>query len=59
MIGLISAPSARAFFADIHRSYAPNMFPWSDMPMAGMPSRTASLTSGFIFAAPSSLEYSV
>jgi hypothetical protein len=40
-------------------SYAPNMLPWSVMPTAGMPRRAVSAISGLIFAAPSSIEYSV
>src|SRR5207248_3898419 len=35
------------------------MLPWSVMPTAGMPSRAASANRGAIFAAPSSIEYSV
>jgi hypothetical protein len=33
--------------------------PWSVMPTAGMPRRAASAKRGAIFAAPSSIEYSV
>ena len=35
------------------------MLPWSVIPTAGMPSRAVSAISGVIFAAPSSIEYSV
>jgi hypothetical protein len=35
------------------------MFPWSVIPMAGISSRWASASIGAIFAAPSSIEYSV
>src|SRR6186997_1612734 len=35
------------------------MFPWSVMPIAGISSRWASASIGEIFAAPSSIEYSV
>ncbi|SKV08386.1 Uncharacterised protein [Mycobacteroides abscessus subsp. abscessus] len=35
------------------------MFPWSVMPTADMPSRSTSASIGLIFAAPSSIEYSV
>src|SRR6516164_6779462 len=35
------------------------MFPWSVIPIAGICSRSTSASSGVIFAAPSSIEYSV
>ncbi|CFR85857.1 Uncharacterised protein [Mycobacterium tuberculosis] len=35
------------------------MFPWSVIPTAGIPSRSTSASMGVIFAAPSSIEYSV
>src|ERR1700742_2302079 len=35
------------------------MFPWSVIPIAGISSRCASANIGVIFAAPSSIEYSV
>jgi hypothetical protein len=40
-------------------SAAPYIFPWSVIPTAGMPSRSASANSGSTLAIPSSIEYSV
>src|ERR1700744_6539051 len=54
MIGLIPD-----FVAPLENSLAPNMFPWSVIPIAGISSRCASANIGEIFAAPSSIEYSV
>ncbi|GAA3132155.1 hypothetical protein GCM10020001_062970 [Nonomuraea salmonea] len=54
MIGLTGEPEATFW-----NSYAPNMLPWSLIAIAGISSRSASLNSGFSFAAPSSMLYSV
>src|SRR6202012_1074879 len=48
-----------AAVAGLENSLAPNMFPWSVIPIAGIPRRSTSASMGVIFAAPSSIEYSV
>jgi hypothetical protein len=54
MIGLMPT-----WVAAWKNSLAPNMFPWSVIPIAGISKRWASASMGVIFAAPSSNEYSV